>query len=378
MAAAFRRLQPEHLVLEPPVRVLVVSHPTLTAELGAAQLALSLATALRDRGHDAVAWSPEPLPAGTAWWNLWLRQRRAIEDFAAAHGPFDAIDLPAISASRRLARMGPLVARSVQPELLYMRFEALDDLRRAGLRAPAHVAHKLPRAAAVAGGWRRARRIVCLGSHELAWMRRRFPFWRPRLRRYLASPSTEDQAALAILRQRRAPWRGGQEIRFLWLGRWTAHKGTVRLLRFLSRRLPAAPGETFTLAGCGAAAAAEIPRDWIRSGRVRLIPAYSRSELPSLLADHDAGIFTSEAEGWGLSLSEMLESGLPVFATEAGAVPDLQPFFPGFLLPFPPPPRPVLPAAPPDLQANGYYREMSWPVIAQRYEAEVLADLCVS
>jgi Glycosyl transferases group 1 len=121
-----------------------------------------------------------------------------------------------------------------------------------------------------------------------------------------------------------------------------------------------------------------MPGDWLRSGRVRLIPDFPRAELPALLADHDAGLFTSEAEGWGLSLSEMLESGLPVFATEAGAVGDLRPFFPGSLLPFPPPLPPELPAAPPDLEANGYYQRMSWAVIAERYESEVLADLCAS
>lgn len=40
---------------------------------------------------------------------------------------------------------------------------------------------------------------------------------------------------------------------------------------------------------------------------------------------YDAGLFTSEAEGWGLSLNEMLESDMPVFATEVGGVRDLRP-----------------------------------------------------
>src|SRR6185295_5361009 len=182
------------------VRILLVSHAPLTAELGAAQSALHLAAALRDRGHDAAAWSPVPLPPGTRWWSFLRRQREAIEAFAAAHGPFDVIDTPAVSASHHLARWGCLVVRSIQPELLYLWQEVLGSL---GQRLPplpralVHAALAIPRGIAIVSGWRRARFIFCLGDIELSWMLQRFPRWRPKLGSYACAPASSERLALA-------------------------------------------------------------------------------------------------------------------------------------------------------------------------------------
>lgn len=356
------------------MRILVVSHPALAAELGAAQIALNLAAALRDRGHDARAWSPEPLPAGTRWWNLWLHQRRAVERFVAAEGPFDVVDTPAISATRTLARLAPLVVRSVQPELRYLWAGIRSDLgSHPSPRAAAHALLGGPRAAAIVSGWRRGRGILCLGREELAWMRRRFPWWAAKLGLYVCAPRPEERLAFAeVRRQRRAAAGpgGGGGTRFLWIGRWTAHKGTRRLLRLLRERIAGSPREVFTLAGCGPIER-RLPEAWLRAGRVRVVPAFTRAELPALLADHAAGLFTSDVEGWGISLNEMLESGMTVFATEAGAVADLRPFFPASLRPFPPPAS--FDATPlEDLDANDYYRRFSWPEIALSYERQAL------
>ncbi|HEX6902219.1 MAG TPA: glycosyltransferase family 4 protein [Thermoanaerobaculia bacterium] len=348
-----------------------MSHPPLAAELGAAQIALRLAEALRERGHDALAWSPEPLPPDTRWWNLWRRQTRAAELFAEENGPFDVIDTPAISASRRLSRHGRLVARSVQPELRYLLVDVRSDL--AERLSPGSLAHAVvaaPRAAAILGGWRRASRILCLGTLELEWMRRRHPRWAGKLGLYVCGLPPEERAVLADVRRgRRSP--SGPGCRFLWIGRWSYQKGVRRLEAFLRDRMAAHPRDTFTLAGCGPAAERRLPPEWLRAGRVRLVPSFPRRELPELLASHDAGLFTSEVEGWGLSLAEMLESGLPVYATEAGAVADLRPYFPGSLRPFPPPAE-IAPAPPQDLEAGGYYERFSWPAVARSYEEQVL------
>src|SRR5690606_25128535 len=40
------------------MRILIVSHPPLRGELGAAQMAIGLAEGLRELGHEALAWSP--------------------------------------------------------------------------------------------------------------------------------------------------------------------------------------------------------------------------------------------------------------------------------------------------------------------------------
>lgn len=359
------------------MRILLVSHPPLVAELGAAQVALQLAAGLRALGHDALVWSPAPLPAGTRWWQITARQRQGAERFAAEQGPFDLIDTPAITASARLARSGPLLARSVQPELLYVLHGVQEDLRRRLLpspRAVAHTALAARQAAAIVAGWRRARAILCLGGHELAWMRRRFPAWAAKTGSYVIAPPPAERDAFAEVRRRRPERPPGPGVRFLWIGRWAAHKGTRTLLDFLAARLPACPDDSVTVAGCGPAAEREIPAEWLRAGRVRLVPAFARAELPALLASHDAGLFTSTVEGWGLSLNEMLESGLPVYATEAGGVTDLRPYFPLSLRPFPPPMR-IEPAPLEDLEANGYHRRFDWSALARDYERQALALL---
>ncbi len=359
------------------MRILLVSHPSLTAELGAAQIALRLAEGLRSLGHDAVAWSPEPLPSSTCWWNLWVQQRRAIERHARERGPFDLIDTPAISASPALAREAPLLVRSLQPEIHYVAWAVLGDLRHRFPPSPRALAHALlsvPRVGAIVAGWRRARAILCLGSRELAWMRRRFPRWSSKLGLYVCAPSDAERITLSEVRRNRSAPPSGAGVRFLWIGRWAEHKGTRRLLRFLTGRMAAAPADLFTIAGCGPAAEREIPADWLRTGRVRVVPAFSRSELPALLASHDAGLFTSQVEGWGLSLNEMLESGLPVYATAAGAVDDLRPFFPSSLRPFPPPGR-VEPGELEDLEANGYHERFSWARITRDYELQALRTI---
>jgi glycosyltransferase involved in cell wall biosynthesis len=363
------------------VRILVVSHPPLSPEFGAAQSALELGEALRGRGHEVTVWSPEPLPASTRWWNRWLAQRRAIERFVAERGPFDLLDLPGISVSRELARAAPVVARSTQPELLYLKEALISQARRRPFPSPRLPAHALLAgvvAGAMIAGWRRARWVLCLGSIELEWMRRRFPGLAPRLRRYVVAPPAAEQAALAEVRRRRETEGSGRPAprRFLWIGRWVSHKGTARLVGFLRRRAAARPEETFTLAGCGPGAERDCPPELLRSGQVRIVPSFSRAELPALLAGHDAGLFTSTVEGWGLCLNEMLEAGLPVFATPAGGARDLSRLFPRSLRPFPPPmdARP-LPGAEGEDDWEGYYGHFSWARIAERYEREVLAPL---
>lgn len=353
------------------MRILLVSHPPLSAELGAAQIALQLAAALRARGHEAVAWSPAPLPPGHGW-NLWLRQTRAIEDFVAEHGSFDVIDTPAITASRRLARSGRIVTRSVQPELRYLFLDIRADLgRRPSPRAIFNALLGIPRTASIIAGWRRASFILCLGTGELSWMRRRFPRWTGKLGLYVCALTSGEREALATVRRQRRPQPEAPGTRFLWIGRWSSQKGTQRLLGWLRERIATHPRDSFTIAGCGPAAEASLPPDWLHSGRVRVVPAFSRAELPALLAGHQAGLFTSDVEGWGISLNEMLESGMPVFATEAGGVADLRPYFPSSLRPFPPPYE-IVPAPLEDLQANGYYERFSWPEIARSYEEQLL------
>ena len=356
------------------MRLLLVSHPPLSPEYGAAQTALHLTAALRRRGHDAVAWSPEPLPPQAHWLNRWRWQRRRLEEHLTATAPFDAIDLPAVSISRRVAAAAPTIARSVQPDLRYFGCAFAERLRRLPRGAPgalAHTAADLAVCGAILAGWRRAQVILCLGSLELKWMSARLPWARSKLIRYVNALGPAEQAALAVVRADRST-PSGRGIRFLWIGRWVPQKGTHRLVTWIAERAALAPHDTLTVAGCGPDAARDLPRELLANGRIRVIEFFGRDELPALLADHDAGVFTSEVEGWGLSLNEMLESGLPVFATAVGGVPDLAPFFPASLRPFPPPLE-LEAHAPEDFARSGYLDRFTWDRIAAAYEREVLA-----
>jgi len=366
------------------MRLLLVSHGPLAAEAGAAQLALMLAASLRDRGHDATAWSPEPLPEAR-WYDLWLRQRHKLEahleEVAAAGRPYDVIDLPAVTISRRIGRAGRIVARSVQPELRYLAIGLRGQLRRGSphrLRAPAHALLGAALAWAVLWGWSRAERIVTLGTGEREWMARHVPWTRSKLASYVVAPPAEDRRRLAQVRTARtartAAGRGTPEggIRFLWLGRWVEQKGIGRLRRWIEERAAAVPADRFTVAGCGPDAARDLS-GLIEAGRVEVVSSFSRDELPALLARHDAGLFTSPVEGWGLSLNEMLEAGLPVFATDAGAVRDLRPHFPDSLRPFPPPAALRAGDLPVVTVSDAYLEEFNWARIAEEYERAVLA-----
>jgi len=350
----------------------------LSPEFGASQIAINLASALRDRGHSVTLWSPEPKPASIRW--IWFIPwaRRQLEQAIAEGGPFEVVDVPPVMITHRVARSAPLViARSVQPDLRYLACEIAEAGRkmlRQPLRSAVIIGYNLYLSALVITGWHRAQVVLCLGYHEEAWMKRWFPWLTPKIARYFAAPAPEDRERFKCVRQLRTD-PSGPGIRFLWIGRWVPHKGTRRLLAFIQARVHTHPHDTFTIAGCGDRARSEIPAELVKCGRVRIIPAFSRDELVDLLMTHDAGLFTSTVEGWGLCLHEMLESGMPVYATEAGAVPELRPWFPDLLFNFPPSANEGSPA-PAKISLDRVYEEkFSWNTVAEVYEG-ICLKLC--
>lgn len=352
------------------MRILVVTHAPLDPEAGAGQMALNLARAFRALGHEVEAWSAAQVRA--PWWRWRARARRALDAHLRSLPAFDVIDCPETLLTATLSRAAPVVvARSVQPALRYLWHERprLANWRPAplGRTLAAHL-DGLGCALDALQGWRRAGRILCLGLAELRWMERRFPWWRGKLDYYVNALAPEEQDSLARLRDRRThrtlPTGG---CRFLWIGRWARHKGVGSLVEFIGSRSSRHPEDRFTLAGAGDAAPPAGLAALRERGRLVLVPQFGREQLARLLWEHDAGLFTSRVEGWGLVLNEMLEAGLPVFATRAGGVTDLERFFAGQLLPFPPArdwqPSPGSVFSPPP----EYYSECSWDAIARRY-----------
>lgn len=354
------------------MRILVVSHPPLRGELGAGQTALALAESLRGLGHDAIAWSAadEIGPARGA--ALHAARATALERVARRLGPFDVIDAPAAD----LVELAPVpsirVARSVQPVLEYLEIENSAALRDRPFRPSTWWSLVDSRAARrrTIRGLRVADRVLALGSLERAMLLRRFPELAAKLSTYFAAPPADDRDVLRGVRARRRDIEAAGSVRkFLWIGRWTTHKGIGRLLEWIEGGQLEATGSVVTVAGCGEVRDRRL-LELVRRGVVEVVPKFVRAELSDLLTRHDAGLFTSEVEGWGLGLQEMLESGLQVHAVEAGAVPDLRPWLAPLLLPFPPSDSGVDRASAIDWDA--YEARFSWSRIASDYLAAVV------
>lgn len=196
----------------------------------------------------------------------------------------------------------------------------------------------------------------------------------PRRRPNHFAPAPEDSVRLAQVRLDRGP-PPGPSLRFLWIGQWVAHKGTARLMRFMVQRTRRHPEDRSTLAGCGPDAAGDLLQDLAGAGTVRIVESFSRDDLPALLASHDVGLFTSDVEGRGVSLCEMLESGLPVFATQAGAMPDLALLTDGALRRFSPPDDLTAATLPAPANLGRYLEMISWDAVVARYVADLMAAL---
>jgi glycosyltransferase involved in cell wall biosynthesis len=358
-----------------PRRILVVTYGRADRTAGGAQMAMNLAAALRERGHEVNLFATGQAPGELPFWRHLNWHSRSLEAFLDNAGPLDVIDLPAVGISRKVTRVAPTIARSIQPDLRYFLAElpTLGRLRRHPFHSMATSVFQLGLQAVILRRMARADVVLCLGSAERKWTERHFPWLRGRLAAYDNALAPEDRASIAQVRMSRQPPVPGRPLRYLWVGRWAAHKGTRTLSRFLGERVRSNPEEIFTIAGCGRPADRDLAPETLASGRVTVVPAFTRRELPGLLASHDAGLFTSSVEGWGLSLNEMLEAGLTVFAAEAGGASDLRPYFPSQLLPFPPPLAPVLAWPPDDLTL--YSQRFSWDRIAARYESEVLEGI---
>lgn len=202
-------------------------------------------------------------------------------------------------------------------------------------------------------------------------MRATYPALSGKLSSYVAAPLPARRlTALEIRTNRFAEERSPSRLRFLWIGRWTAHKGTEALLRWIGASNDETRKWSLTIAGCGMLTDRKVV-ELVSRGVITIVPEFDSGEWSRLLRDHDAGLFTSRVEGWGLSLQEMLECGLPVFATQAGAAADLGNFFPTQLRRFPPDLVTGRVSLLPDPLNPGYLRRFDWSRIASEYLYQV-------
>lgn len=360
------------------MRILIVTHAPLSPEFGAGQMAINLAGAFRKQGQEVVLWSPHSLGSKTKWWQSTQQIRSKLNAFVQNQAPFDLIDSHALFITKELSRSSVVVARSVQPDLLYLAHSSNFSLNRnfkSILKAYAHNFYNIYQALMILQGWNRAKHILCLGNLELCWMKKWFPWWKNKLSCYVNALSLEDQKNLARIRQQRKRLTA-TNLKFLWIGRWVNHKGTDTLINFIQDWVKIRENDTFTIAGCGSDISKEFPKELRESGKLKIIPSFKRSRLDDLLINHDLGLFTSKVEGWGLVLNEMLESGMPVFATSAGGVEDLKQFLSCKLQDFPPFPSSILnvinTTVDNTVNMKIYYETFTWEKIVKVYTNSIL------
>jgi glycosyltransferase involved in cell wall biosynthesis len=349
------------------MRVVIASTGALSRELGTGQVHGSLADGLRALGHDVHIWTPTLLTPGH-WTVGPFRLREQWREYVRTLGGVDVVDSPPILASARDGHSARWVCRSTQPDILYT-LETARDQRASSFVGVARATMLVGLAAALAAtfyeAWTVSDVIMCHTRSECRRVARACPWIRAPMATWDGALSDADRAALDAVRRARQPRPAGSPTRYLWVGRWVAAKGTRRLLEFLAERL-AETRDEFTVAGCGEAGVEALARltHW---PRLRVVPSFTRAELPALLARHDAGLFTSEAEGWGLVLNEMIEAGMPVYATDAGGVEALRAILPESLPAFPPPIGAELPPPPPDDAYRRYHERFSWKAVTARY-----------
>jgi len=360
------------------LRILVVTHSPLSKEFGAGQMAINLAEAFKVRGNDVILWSPYPMPNLTRWWQSlqsFQLMRSKLDEFLKDQNHFNVIDCPSFLITKKVAQSTSLViARSVQPDILYIMsnlFDSNNNFLKGMLLFPFNCFLGLSTIFLILQGWSRANYILCLGSLEKEWMYKWFPWWKSKLFVYVNALSKEDQFELKKIRLNRKKQQYQEGTKFIWIGRWVPHKGIKKLVEFILQRADSNPHDTFTIAGCKIDAERAFPFELFKSGRLNIIPSFARHEIFLLLADHDVGLFTSNVEGWGLVLNEMLESGMIVFATAAGGTKDLQPFFETLML-FP------IPQVIPDFSPSSnqsieqYHEIFNWDKITEIYTNIIL------
>lgn len=361
------------------VRILIVTHAQLTPEFGAGQMAINLAEALHRQGNQVTLWSPPSLPKQTKWWQSTQVIRQKLDDFLENQASYDVLDSPAALITPKAKQLASVVvARSVQPDILYI-FQSFrdraDKLWTEAFKLLFYYLYLCFQALLVLQGWRRSKYILCLGSLELQWMKKWFPWWTHKLLYYVNALSELDQSNLSKISLKRNVLTT-KGIRFLWIGRWAYHKGTNTLIKYIIKRAASNPEDTFTIAGCGPQAENQLPARLVQNGTIKIIPYFDRSQIFSLLESHDIGLFTSKVEGWGLVLNEMLEAGMPIFATQAGGVVDLEPYVRKGLNTFPPSQ---------DIKnssleyavflENSYFEKFTWDKIAKKYREKIIANL---
>lgn len=177
---------------------------------------------------------------------------------------------------------------------------------------------------------RRIDRVISEGGHLTAEVMRFLGVPRERI---VEIPNAVDldyvDRRLAAARAK-APTARAAGLRLLYVGRLTANKGVNVLLRALQDQ-PLPQGAELVLVGTGP----EVSRlQALAEGLpVRFVGEVPESDLFAWYADSDAFVFPTRYEGMPTVILEAMAAGLPIIASDIGAVPTMVSSENGWLVP---------------------------------------------
>jgi hypothetical protein len=190
------------------MRILIATHAHLSPEFGAGQVAIHLAEEFRKQGHDVTLWSPHPMPHLPRWWqqvqNVQL-MRAKLNEFLDSQEAFDVIDCMGSLITKKVSRSASvIVSRSVQPDILYIISGFLNPKDKGLKKIGLFIFNALFGLFCIflsLQGWSRATYILCLGSLELEWMKKWFPWWKNKLFFYLNTISEDLEISVASVKR---------------------------------------------------------------------------------------------------------------------------------------------------------------------------------
>lgn len=312
---------------ESPLSILLVGDYPEDPRLGSAKVAFKLREEFQALGHTCdIVWAHEigerpvsrqirqlvsPWKAGLAVARRMARRRYDVVDAASAEGLFVGL---------RGFRGGPhrpvLVSRSHGLE--HLNYARMLDDDREGLRTKGWLRrlwYPASRLSQVAAAARVADRLLLLNESDRTFALRRG--WQPP-ERVAVVPHGISGRFLAEAPSAGAPRGAG----LLFCGTWDYMKGTPYLCGAINRLHASGHQVRLTVLGPGASAQTVLA-DFDAAVRpfVTVIDRAPEEQVMAEYRRHDALMWTSTYEGFGLVLIEAMSQGLPAIATPSGCAP---------------------------------------------------------